>query len=54
MQNTVGIIASAISDTGGGGGGDLPAPPSGFHYLINADGAYLVNADGDYILANGA
>lgn len=33
-----------------GGGGDLPAPPSGFAYIVNADGSYLINADAAYIL----
>lgn len=31
----------------------LPAPPAGFHYIVNADGKYIINADGAYILADG-
>jgi hypothetical protein len=34
-------------------GGELPAPPDGFHYLVNADGKYIINADGAYILVDG-
>ena len=45
-------LASA-ANIGAGGGEELPAPPEGFHYLINADGKYLVNADGAYILVDG-
>jgi hypothetical protein len=37
----------------GGGGEELPAPPEGFHYIVNADGEYIVNAGGAYILADG-
>lgn len=33
------------------GAGGLPDAPSGFAYLVNADGAYIINADGAYILA---
>ncbi len=28
----------------------LPPPPSGFVYLLGADGAYLLGADGAYLL----
>lgn len=43
----------AAAHTSVDSGGELPAPPEGFHYLVNADGKYLVNADGAYILADG-
>jgi hypothetical protein len=46
-------LAATKVNAGGGGGGDLPAPPDGYHYIINADGKYLVNGDGAYILADG-
>lgn len=41
------MIRAAFTSSHGG----LPAPPTGFAYLVNADGAYIVNADGAYILA---
>lgn len=33
-----------------GGAGGLPAPPVGWFYLIDTDGAYIVDTDGAYIL----
>lgn len=38
------------ANIGADGGEELPAPPEGFKYLVNADGAYLLNADGAYLL----
>jgi hypothetical protein len=32
------------------GSAQLPAPPTGFIYLLGADGAYLKGADGAYLL----
>ena len=40
-----------LSAVQGGGGDDLPSPPSGFAYLVNGDGSYIVNTDGAFILA---
>jgi hypothetical protein len=34
----------------GGGGGGLPAPPSGYAYWVDDDGAYFVDDDGAFIL----
>lgn len=35
---------------GASGRNGLPAPPTGFVYLLGADGAYLLGADGAYLL----
>ncbi len=32
-----------------GGAGNPPAPPTGFVYLLGADGAYLKGADGAFL-----
>lgn len=44
-------VEIALTNEGGDGGGDLPDPPNGFAYIVNADGEYLVNDDDAYILA---
>lgn len=33
------------------GGGGVPAPPSGYAYLVTAAGDYIVTAAGAYVLA---
>ena len=47
-------VSSAVAMTPGQQlilfGGGLPAPPSGFVYLLGADGAFLLGADGAYLL----
>jgi hypothetical protein len=37
-------------DSTGWRGVSLAAPPEGFAYLIDADGAYLVDSDGAYLI----
>jgi hypothetical protein len=47
----IGIVTHVPVSAGSGGDGDVPAPPSGFQYLVNADAKYIVNNTGAYILA---
>lgn len=34
----------------GGASNPIPAPPEGFFYLVDTDGAYIVDTDGAYLL----
>lgn len=42
-------IAGVRSWLGGSTGG-LPAPPTGYAYLQDANGDYVLDANGDYVL----
>lgn len=46
----IGRLGLGEGSLGSLGGAGIPAPPTGFVYLLGADGVYLKGADGAYLL----